>query len=160
MAAHVPETVQALVLVDAAGIKPPATLRRRTRQLFYKVAKTVLHLPILGARGPALQERLAMRFGSTDYRAMTGVMRASMVRTVGLDLTACLGTVSAPTLLLWGEKDTETPIGDGRKMERLISGSRLISVPGAGHFSYLDSPAFVNAVVSAFLCGTREGARG
>ena len=99
-----------------------------------------------------------MRFGSADYRAMTGVMRASMVRTVGLDLTACLRAVSAPTLLLWGEKDAETPIADGRKMERLIRGSRLIVVAGAGHFSYLDSPTFVNAVVSAFLHGTREGA--
>ncbi|MBA4365051.1 MAG: alpha/beta hydrolase [Coprothermobacter sp.] len=160
LAAHVPESVQALVLIDAAGIKPPTTLRRHARQLFYKVAKTVLRLPILGARGPALQERLAMRFGSADYKAMTGVMRASMVRTVNLDLTVYLKAVSAPTLLLWGERDTETPMADGRKMERLIRGSRLIAVAGAGHFSYLDSPAFVNAVVGAFLHGTREGATG
>jgi len=83
-----------------------------------------------------------------------------MVRIVNLDLTACLGGVSTPTLLLWGEKDTETPIADGRKMERLIRGSRLIAIASAGHFSYLDSPAFVNTVVSAFLHGTREGAAG
>jgi pimeloyl-ACP methyl ester carboxylesterase len=130
------------------------------RQLFYKAAKIVLRLPILGTQGPVLRERLAMRFGSADYRATTGVMRASMVRIVNLDLTACLGAVSAPTLLLWGERDTETPIADGRKMERLIRGSRLIAVAGAGHFSYLDSPSFVNAVVGAFLHGTREGATG
>jgi pimeloyl-ACP methyl ester carboxylesterase len=91
---------------------------------------------------------------------MTGVMRASMVRTVNLDLTVYLKAVSAPTLLLWGERDTETPMADGRKMERLIRGSRLIAVAGAGHFSYLDSPAFVNAVVGAFHHGTREGATG
>ena len=83
-----------------------------------------------------------------------------MVSTVNLDLTACLGAVSAPTLLLWGEKDAATPIADGRKMEQLIKGSRLIVVAGAGHFSYLDSPAFVNAVVGAFLHGTRQGATG
>jgi pimeloyl-ACP methyl ester carboxylesterase len=160
LAAHVPEAVRALVLVDVAGIRPPATFRRRMRQLFYKTAKTVLRLPILGAHGPVLRERLAMRFGSADYRAMTGVMRASMVRIVNLDLTVCLGAISAPTLLLWGEKDTETPIADGRKMEQLIRGSRLIAIAGAGHFSYLDSPAFVNVVVSAFLHGTREGAKG
>lgn len=160
LAAHVPEAVQAIILVDAAGIRPSATFRRRLRQLFYKAARTVLHLPILGAHGPALRERLAMRFGSADYRALSGVMRASMVRTVNLDLTACLGTISSPTLLLWGEKDTETPIADGRKMEELIKGSRLIAIAGAGHFSYLDSPAFVNAVVGAFLHGTREEATG
>jgi len=83
-----------------------------------------------------------------------------MVKTVNLDLAACLGDVNAPTLLLWGEKDAATPIADGRKMEQLITGSRLIVVAGAGHFSYLDSPTFVNAVVSAFLRGTREGATG
>jgi pimeloyl-ACP methyl ester carboxylesterase len=160
LAAHAPEAVQALVLVDAAGIRPRATFGRRTRQLFYKVAKTVLRLPILGAKGPAVQERLAMRFGSADYRALTGVMRASMVKTVNLDLSECMRAVAVPTLLIWGEKDQATPIADGRKMERLIRGSRLIAVAGAGHFSYLDSPAFVNAVVSAFLHGTREGAKG
>jgi len=160
LAARSPEAVQALVLIDAAGIRPSATFRWRLRQLVYKTARTVLRLPILGAHGPALRERLAMRFGSADYRAMAGVMRASMVRTVNLDLTACLGAVNAPTLLLWGEKDTATPLADGRKMEQLIRGSRLIVVAGAGHFSYLDSPAFVNAVVGAFLHGTRQGATG
>jgi pimeloyl-ACP methyl ester carboxylesterase len=160
LAAHAPEAVQALVLVDAAGITPPTTFGRRMRRLFYKTAQTVLRLPILGVKGPALRERLAMRFGSADYRATTGVMRASMVKTVNLDLAACLGAIKTPTLLLWGEKDTATPIADGRKMEQLIKGSRLIAVAGAGHFSYLDSPAFVNAVVSAFLHGTREGVTG
>ena len=159
LAAHVPDTVQALVLIDAAGIKPPVTFRRRMRLIVYKTARMILRLPVLGAKGPALQERLAMRFGSPDYRAVSGVMRSSFVKTVNLDLSECLQAIAAPTLLIWGEKDTETPIADGRKMERLIGGSRLIAVAGAGHFSYLDSPSFVNAVVSAFLHGTREGAR-
>jgi pimeloyl-ACP methyl ester carboxylesterase len=158
LAAHVPETVQALVLVDAAGIKPPVTFRRRMRLIVYMTARMVLRLPVLGAKGSALQERLAMRFGSPDYRAVSGVMRSTFVKTVNLDLSECMRAVAAPTLLIWGEKDIETPIADGRKMERLIKGSRLIAVAGAGHFCYLDSPSFVNAVVSAFLHGTREGA--
>ena len=160
LAAHAPEAVQALVLVDAAGIRPSTTFRGRLRQLAYKTARTVLRLPILGTKGPALRERLAMRFGSADHRATTGVIRASMVKTVSLDLAACLEAIKTPTLLLWGEKDAATPIADGRKMEQLIKGSRLIVVAGAGHFSYLDSPAFVNAVVGAFLHGTRQGATG
>ena len=83
-----------------------------------------------------------------------------MVKTVNLDLSECMQAIAAPTLLIWGEKDEATPIADGRKMEQLIKGSRLIVVAGAGHFSYLDSPAFVNAVVGAFLQGTRQGATG
>lgn len=158
MAAHAPQAVQALVLVDAAGIKPPLTFRRWVRQKFYKLAKVVLRCPLLGVRRAGLQERLAAQFGSADYRAVTGVMRASMVKTISLDLTPCLTAIQAPTLLVWGERDAETPVTDGRKMESLITGSRLIVVAGAGHFSYLDSPVFVNSVLHAFLQGTREEA--
>jgi pimeloyl-ACP methyl ester carboxylesterase len=157
LASHVPEAVQALVLIDSAGLKPPMTLRRRTRQIAYKTARAVLQTSLFGARGQALRERLAMHFGSPDYRAVTGVMRTSMIKTVNLDLSECLGIIAAPALLIWGEKDQATPISDGRKMERLIPGARLIPVAGAGHFSYLDSPVFVKSVVRAFLQGTRQG---
>jgi len=156
LASHVPDTVQALVLIDAAGIKPPMTFKRRTRQLMYKIAKAVLQAPVFGARREALKERLVMHFGSPDYKVATGLMRASFTKIVNLDLSVCMQAIVAPTLLIWGEKDQATPIADGRKMERLITGSRLISVAGAGHFSYLDSPVFVKAVIAAFLQGTRQ----
>lgn len=156
LAAHHPDAVQALVLIDAAGIKPPTTLRRQVRQRSYKLAKSVLRVPIFGAWGAKMSERLAMHFGSPDYRAATGVMRSSFVKTVNLDLSECMTAITAPTLLIWGEKDQATPIADGRTMERLINGSRLIAVAGAGHFSYLDSPVFVKAVIAAFLQGTRQ----
>lgn len=82
-------------------------------------------------------------------------MRGTFVKTVTLDLLPCLPDIRVPTLLLWGDKDEETPLSDGKTMERLIPESRLIVVAGAGHFSYLDKPAFVGAVVSAFVDGTR-----
>jgi pimeloyl-ACP methyl ester carboxylesterase len=156
LAAHTPDAVQALVLIDSAGIKPPMTLRRRVRHLTYKAAKLVLRTPIFGSRGSELRERLAMHFGSPDYRAASGVMRSTFVKTVNLDLSESLRAIIAPTLLIWGEKDQATPIADGRTMERLITGSRLIPVAGAGHFSYLDCPVFVKAVIGAFLQGTRQ----
>lgn len=156
IAAHHADAVQALVLVDAAGIKPPTTLRRRMRQRVYKTAKWVLRAPIFGGWGTKVSERLALHFGSPDYRAASGVMRSSFVKTVNLDLSECMTAITAPTLLIWGEKDQATPIADGRTMERLITGSRLIPVAGAGHFSYLDSPVFVKAVITAFLQGTRQ----
>lgn len=155
LAAHHPEAVQALVLIDAAGIKPPVTLQRKVRSSFYKVAKALLRLPFWRSGTKGLQERLAARFGSPDYRATSGVMRGTFVKTVTLDLKSCLPVIQAPTLLLWGDKDEETPLSDGKTMERLIPESRLIVVAGAGHFSYLDRPAFVGAVVRAFLDGTR-----
>ena len=46
-----------------------------------------------------------MRFGSPDYRAVSGVMRSTFVKTVNLDLSESCGLFAAPTLLIWGEKD-------------------------------------------------------
>lgn len=50
-----------------------------------------------------------------------------------------------------GEADTATPLRDARIMERLIPDSGLVIMPGAGHYSFLDSPARFAAVLSSFL---------
>lgn len=156
LASHMTQAVQAAVLIDAAGINPPMTLRRRIRQGTFRVLKRVLNTGLLGSQGPVMRERLVRRFGSADYAAVSGVMRSSMVKIVSQDLSEDLPTIAVPVLLIWGEKDEETPIANGRTMERLIPDSHLIAVSGAGHFCYLDSPGFVNAVIRSFLDGTRE----
>ena len=159
LAANRPELVQSLVLIDSAGVKPLPTLKRRLRTAVFKAAKALLRLRILGRAGPALQERLAAKLGSADYRAATGVMRASMVKTVNEDVTHLLPRIGVPTLLLWGENDKETPVADGEKMAGLIGDAVLIRVAGAGHFSYLENPLYVQAVVIAFLDGVLAEAR-
>ena len=52
---------------------------------------------------------------------------------IGEDLTALLPGVDAPTLLIWGEKDTATPLSDGQLMEKRIPDAGLVVLPGAGH---------------------------
>ncbi|MDE5981582.1 MAG: alpha/beta hydrolase, partial [Duncaniella sp.] len=60
-------------------------------------------------------------------------------------------SIKAPTLLIWGENDTVTPLYDAKKMESLIPGSGLVSFPGCGHYSFLDNPAQFAAVLRSFL---------
>ena len=59
--------------------------------------------------------------------------------------------IKAPTLLIWGEDDTATPLRDAKKMERLIPGSGLVSFPGCGHYSFLDNAGQFAAVLQSFL---------
>lgn len=157
LATHVPGLVQKIVLIDAAGIRPPLTFRKRLRSQVYRIARATLNLPFFRRHRAELREKLIARFGSPDYRAQTGVMRASMVKTINLDLSGLLQGIGAPTLLVWGEKDMETPLADGRTMERLIPGARLVCVASAGHFSYLDSPLFVLSMIRRFLQETVKG---
>ena len=59
--------------------------------------------------------------------------------------------IKAPSLLIWGENDTATPISDARIMEKLIPDAGLVSFKGAGHYSFLDNPAQFKAVIRSFL---------
>jgi pimeloyl-ACP methyl ester carboxylesterase len=59
--------------------------------------------------------------------------------------------IKAPTLLIWGENDTATPLSDAKTMEQLIPDAGLVSFPGCGHYSFLDNPIGYKAVIKEFL---------
>jgi pimeloyl-ACP methyl ester carboxylesterase len=59
--------------------------------------------------------------------------------------------IEAPTLLFWGENDTATPLADAKKMERLIPDAGLVTVAGAGHYSFLENTPLFLRVVESFL---------
>jgi len=149
LAAHRPELVDRLVLVDAAGIRAPRTFGWYRRVALAKLAKHVLNR--LGAPGRALGRALVGRSASADYAASAPVMRPTFVRLVNTDLTGLLGRVRASTLLIWGEDDGDTPVSDGETMERLIPDAGLVVFPGAGHFAYADQPQRFARIVSHFL---------
>ena len=54
-------------------------------------------------------------------------------------------------MLVWGENDTATPIGDAKIMEKLIPDAGLVAFPNAGHYSFLDNAYQYQAVLRSFL---------
>ena len=81
------------------------------------------------------------------------VMRETFNKVINLDLTDKLKLIKRPTLLIWGENDTETPVYMAKIMEKEIADSGLVILENAGHFSYLDSSAKYNLIVENFLGG-------
>lgn len=143
--------VEKVILVDAAGIKPRRSLKYYTKVYSFKLAKHALPYLVGQKKADEIINGMRRKAGSSDYSQASNVMRAVMSRSVNQDLTKHLPAIKAPTLLIWGEKDTATPIRDARKMERLIPDAGLVSYPEAGHYSFLDRPAQTAAVVSNFL---------
>ena len=78
-------------------------------------------------------------------------MRAILSRCVNEDLKHVMPLIKAPTLLIWGENDTATPLSDAKTMEQLIPDAGLVSFPGCGHYSFLDNPIGYKAVIKEFL---------
>ena len=140
-----------VILTDAAGIIPMHSLGWYVRVYSYKAAKKVLSWrPLQGLREPVLQLWLK-RNPSTDYAQAQGVMRQIFVKVVNQDLQPLLPSISASTLLLWGERDTATPLHDGQLMEKLIPDAGLVVFENCGHYPFLDQPQRFYAVVDYFL---------
>jgi len=67
------------------------------------------------------------------------------------DSTPMLREISVPTLVIAGEEDAIIPVSDAEALDREISRSRLVVLPGAGHLSSLEQPDAFNAVLGRFL---------
>ena len=143
--------VDKLVLVDSAGIKPEKSKKTSMKTKVYKVLKILVGNKIVSKIFPNLLNNIKKKFGSEDYRNATPIMRDTLVKTVNEDLTDLLPNIEQSTLLIWGDKDTATPIEDAKKMESLIKDSGLVTVEGAGHFSFLEQPILINRVLDSFF---------
>lgn len=143
--------VRKLILIDAAGIKPRRKPKYYLKVYSFKAARYLLPLLIGNSRASKVIDRWRGKAGSADYRNSSPRMRAVMSRCVNQDLRKYLRDIKAPTLLVWGEEDTATPMRDARIMEHEIPDAGLVSYPGCGHYSFLDNPVGFRAVMREFL---------
>ena len=79
------------------------------------------------------------------------MMKKCMVMAVNEDLTELLPKIKQETLLIWGDKDTATPIGDAKIMDEKIPDSGLAVIQGAGHFSFLEKPAVFRGIMKSYF---------
>lgn len=143
--------VEKIVLVDSAGIKPKRPLKYYVKVYSFKAQKRLLPLFVGKKKAAKIIEKKRSKSGSADYRNASPVMRMVMSKSVNQDLRHLLPGISAPTLLIWGENDTATPVADARLMEKLIPDAGLVTFKGAGHYSFLDNPVQFRAVILSFL---------
>lgn len=141
---------RALVLIASPG----GGKRRTARNAFFKIAARIggwlLHIPPLVFWREGLRRRLYRGIGS-DY-ASAGALRETFLNIVTENISDSAKQITTPTLLIWGEEDTETPLSDGERLARLIRGSALKKIRGAGHFVHRERPREVARIIQEFLC--------
>lgn len=148
---NLPFVVDRAVLIDSAGILPKKTLRQKISLRCYKIGRAFMSTKVMHFLYPDAVEEMRRKRGSADYNSATPTMRATLVRVVNEDLEPFIHLVQCPTLLIWGDLDTATPISDARKMEELIADAGLVVCEGAGHFSFAEQAGKVNGALQAFL---------
>ena len=150
-----PGQFEKIVFTGAAGIRPKASEESRKRSEQYKKLKTrvdkIRRIPLMAHLADSWQEKLRQRYGSRDYNALDEEMRKTFVRVINQDLKDLYPRFRAPTLLVWGDADTETPLWMAKEMESMIPDSGLVILEGGTHFAYLEQLQRFNVIIGQFL---------
>lgn len=146
LAADRPDDVAALVLTGVPLIRRAPTGRAPLR---FRAARW-LHQK--GLVSDERMEALRRQHGSADYRAATGVMRDVFVRVVNESYEEPLGRLQCPVELVWGDDDTEAPLGVAQSAAALLRDRATLTVlPGAGHLTPSTIPDQLRAAVERHL---------
>jgi len=159
LAAQHPDRVSRMVLANSAGLRTPLSLKQQARSILARAVRQTLDWAHLTSARERLQASYNRRYASEDYLS-AGPLRETFLRVISEDLTPYAVQVQAPTVLIWGDRDADTPLWQGRKLEQLIPDAGLIVFEGAGHFSYLERPNDFLRIVAHFLSDRSEPAHG
>lgn len=146
-----PELIDKIVLVNSAGLIPKRGLKYYIKVYSFKTISFIYKNLFFWLKNEEKVEKFYKKFGSTDYKDASGIMRKILVIVVNENLFPLLNKIKAPTLLIWGDKDTATPLYFGKIMEKEIPDSGLVIFEGAGHYSYLDDYQRFAVILRNFL---------
>lgn len=140
-----------IVLLDAAGLIPKKSFKQKMRARSFKTIKKLLSLPIIKSHSEGLLQKARAHYGSADYNAAPEVLRKTLVKLVNTDIRDILPNIKCPSLLIWGENDTATPLEDAKTIEKLIPDAGLCVIKGTGHFSFCEKPHEAHAILRSFI---------
>jgi pimeloyl-ACP methyl ester carboxylesterase len=147
-----PEMADKIVLVDAAGVRHDftgipdlnpsslAAMRKAFEPLFYNQQMITDDLV-----RQAFTDHVRNNDGYTIQRTLAGILGQDQ------SLDSRLGTIHAPTLVLWGRQDALTPLSMGEQFQKLIPGAKLSVIEQCGHLPQVEKASEFNQRVMEFL---------
>lgn len=133
LAARYPDRVNRLILMAPSGLKPKLSVQKKIRRIGIRAAARLIKSYDKLRGTQHFVDSFIPRYGSRDYQNAKA-MRAVLVKSVNEDYTECVKQIACPTLLLWGEKDSETPVEMGKRLSNLIPDCQLQTFPYHGHY--------------------------
>ena len=138
LAVQCPNMIDKIIFVDSAGVRPRRGIKYYGTVLKAKVFKLL---------------KIQKLFGSEDYLKLDKIQRETFKNIVNENLSKYLRCIKHETLLIWGDKDKDTPIYMGRKFHKLIANSKLVVFVGCGHFAYVERHILFCKIIMNFLDG-------
>jgi pimeloyl-ACP methyl ester carboxylesterase len=113
----------------------------------YKLLKKLARVKCLSKR----LNQVIKNLGSSDYKNSSGIMREVFINSIHTYYDDNLCEINIPTLIYWGEKDKETPLYMGRRLQKEIINSKLKIVKNGDHFALKKCRYNFTIVVQNFL---------
>jgi pimeloyl-ACP methyl ester carboxylesterase len=96
------------------------------------------------------RQRLAGKALSPDYLE-AGEMVETYKKLISEDRQVAFYKLELPIILIWGENDVATPYSQAKKLKNLNNQVILETIPGAGHYSFLDKPEEFKKIIAKYL---------
>ena len=112
-----------------------------------RMLKSLKKIPVINK----LEGFAKNHMGSRDYKNASEIMKKILVNVVNEDLSECAKKINVPTLLIWGDRDTEAPVEDAKELEKIIPDAGLIVLPNSTHYAYLENLPQVINILNNFL---------
>ena len=139
-AAHHPEKIAKLILFAPAIVRKNPGPKEFMLKYFAKLIGLLLYaLPFEDLRNN-IRSALYMIIKRRDYVKTQGIMREVFQKVIRQDVSALCSSITAPTLLLWGDKDRATPLKDAHTIKEKISGAVLQVIAAQGHNLHFAMP--------------------
>jgi rifampin ADP-ribosylating transferase len=106
-----------------------------------------------GMLGRELSEAIIATLCEENLKVPARVWRDAFEGLLAAEAPLDTGAISAPTLIVWGARDTLLPRADQEAMAAQIPGARLEIYDGVGHLPVIEAPERIAADLTA-LCDT------
>ena len=153
-----PECVRSLAIVDSSpafgmdGTDPEEWRAARLAPLDAGAQVPDFAEPVLrGIMGPNVSDEAVAAAVASMLRVPLDGLRQTIAALPGHDVRARLGEITAPTLVVVGELDEETPPAYSEAIAAGIPGARLEVIAGAGHYTSFEAPDAFNALLRDHL---------
>lgn len=158
-----PQLVAGLALVDTKATADDDAARANRARVASEVESTGSVEPVLGMvgsllSGDSVRERPGLPAEITGWiteQTPAGVAWSQRAMAVRPDRSSVLASFDGPVVVVVGEDDTLTPLAAAQHMTDVARHAELVTIPGAGHLSAVETPGAVAEALDELL--RREG---
>lgn len=147
-----PSLISGIVLIAASGIKPDNENKKNIFKNISRFGKKIFSLPVLKSiYKPVRKFYYYYIVRERDY-FNAGEKLAKTFEKVNSEFYGdLLGLIDIPTLIIWGELDSITPLWMGKEYSEKIKRAKLEVVEGVGHNLPLIKPEIVSEIIYNYL---------